>query len=450
MPQPWPSGYFGLFSLALLVLYSPSNLVKQSLSRYEAASRILGATPQTEGAAGGRLLCVGSTIRGMLFLEANKLSKGTPQTSKSVTVAMLDVSGARSHVINNAEALSMPLSDAEQRDIYSVHPHTFAIPELAGQDQVAFDEVWLTPFLRIAPPIGDFFTTESVRERRIQRLIAAIASHLRVGSRVVAVDGALNTLHTAADLKDSGVFSDIKTELHEGSKVGASMITSYQLMVLTATYCGRPTTSDAQLQTQHSIREGVVNEEEEELLVPVDPMGSDASPLTRTRESRLWSPTHVSYVLMALQCITAAALYAGSAALFRSLSVPTSIVPGQRVNTVVISWATSYVMMAFFSRTVLSAEYFFYDAKAIVIAWAKSDLYAIVGALLYSALFYVPTLLLMLALSKFSSLSEDTKSIIGVVISIFVGFQLYKFRAWRAREAVFARRGFDETFKKYC
>ena len=58
MPQPWPSGYFGLFSLALLVLYSPSNLVKQSLSRNEAASRhggipslVIDVPPQTSSSS---------------------------------------------------------------------------------------------------------------------------------------------------------------------------------------------------------------------------------------------------------------------------------------------------------------------------------------------------------------------------------------------------------------
>ena len=104
-------------------------------------------------------------------------------------------------------------------------------------------------------------------------------------------------------------------------------------------------------------------------------------------------------------------------------------------------------MMCYFTRSVLlSAHHTSSQSFAnVIIGVIRVDLLAIISTVLFTALFWVPQFLMQLLLDE-TTLSDNSKSMIGMGISMALGVLMFKFSRWKTKKDIFKARDLPEEY----
>merc|ERR1712000_338316 len=146
-------------------------------------------------------------------------------------------------------------------------------------------------------------------------------------------------------------------------------------------------------------------------------------------------------------CTVQLIMYTGllflAAGLLHPLDWPERVPLGQRFGNIFVSVSGSYVLIGYIFRQALTEAVPATDVWMLVKIVLKSDALVILGSFLFTVLFFLPTFLLMLALAE-TSLSNDIKSIIGMVIAMKIGLLGYKKSKKNSDINTLKARGIDE------
>eukprot|EP00658_Telonema_sp_P-2_P022532 TRINITY_DN19006_c0_g1_i1.p1 TRINITY_DN19006_c0_g1~~TRINITY_DN19006_c0_g1_i1.p1 ORF type:complete len:493 (-),score=84.70 TRINITY_DN19006_c0_g1_i1:341-1819(-) len=422
------------------------------------------------------VLMIGSPSRGLLFARAMK--DECDGLLEGVETYIFDICDAHDFLIHNSVATCgggrITPEDVISRIIPSTGvsiPQRLTIPRPGG----SFDKIVICPFLRGMVPIGDYITPPKTKSERMKLLLAECVRVLRPGGQIVCVDGVMETLLTSADIRDVtgdggvvidpsvsvGVFPLIKMKYVQLQWTKNTINSSSSNNNDTAGYgsscqgreqghhrhhgdCDggeKDTTRDGTMSCISDADEGILNAISDSHAIQVEEAkssrsrllggggGSSSSNAGVSTEAPLPYSTRAK-VIIPYQIVVFLLL---SGALFSPLNVPSHIVLSQRLNGLPPSVATNYPIMAYFTRSVLYDMDTIHTSKQLMMYILPVDAFALVLSLMFSLLFWLPQFLLQLALNS-TSLGNDAKSYIGIGISIFIGYSMFRVSQWRGRE----------------
>ena len=131
-----------------------------------------------------------------------------------------------------------------------------------------------------------------------------------------------------------------------------------------------------------------------------------------------------------------------TAGFFENLNWPSRVPLAQRFGNALMTVATNYLIFAYLFRQELI------ETVAVSSLWdwfkkmIKADMMAIVGSACFTALFFLPPFLLMLALED-TNLSNSLKSTIGFVVALVVVSVFYSRDMKKTDIATMKSRGID-------
>ena len=425
--------YLLLLGMMLVFVYSADDM-KATLSK------VLLTIPTV---AGANVLVCGVTGRGMVFVDA--LEKEHSGASKSKTVVVDYAHRWKAFVAHNIAACgitSVKLEDCFFESVMTSDGNEFGLPFPDN----TFDRIVIPPFLRNANPIGEFTVGEEVKQRRMQKLLREALRVLKQGGEFVCVDQAANATAIWADLRDAGVTSFIE---YSGAQLGPNVFFRTKCVKVHAANVDRARaiidSGSSNVDVSGSIQSENLYESEEH------PKNAKSTPLV-TGGGRPVSSTMSSddfRILCAFQLVVTVLLVYLSFAGYSLLNFPKSIPLSQRVNNMIINVAVSYPAIAYFTRaTYVDAESQPSSTSHLFRMMLKSESIAVVVSLVLNIVLGVPTLLLQILLAS-TSLSSDTRSYIGLGISIFIGLMSYKRGRRQAAESGIAKRKIPAEYADY-
>lgn len=307
-------------------------------------------------------------------------------------------------------------------------------------EDASFDRIVLSPFLRSALPVGEFMTPDDTKVPRMIRMLREAMRVLKPQGEIFYYDQAPNVVSVWADLRDAGFENTTIVDPH--AKWGPLFFLQATMLKLHCPFQPCVTTDSATPASPTSATSGA-----SPLLTSINV--GDARVKDQPQESAL-SNDHsddahdsgtVLFVTMVLfQCAMFVTLCFIATALYNPLSVPTSIPISTRVGNLFVSVATSYPMMAYFSRdTTLNSENPPGTVAQLLRRCVATEGLAIGASVLLTILLGVPGLVMQVALAG-TSLTSDNKSLIGLALSIVLGIFMYKQGRAAARSKTITRR----------
>ena len=412
--------YIFVTGMSLLLLYD-AEVMKSTMSK------IFFPTTSEHGK---NVLVCGVTGRGMVFVDA--LEKEHSGASKSKTVVVDYAHRWKAFVAHNIAACgitSVKLEDCFFESVMTSDGNEFGLPFPDN----TFDRIVIPPFLRNANPIGEFTVGEEVKQRRMQKLLREALRVLKQGGEFVCVDQAANAIAIWADLRDAGLTPVVE---ETGVELGPSFLFRKKCLKVVA----------LQAAESQQIPPFSVQSDERAALLTIN----NAEKYSSRQHARPISPSTERFVCYLVQFLLSVCVIVGSFAIYSTVNVPTSIPLSQRANNLIISVATSYPMMAYFSSEArFGGDETHSSVVSLLSSLIKSEVVALVASLLINVLFGVPTLILQIALSS-SSLSSDTRSYIGMGISVFIAITSYKRGRAQIVAGAAAKRHIPSTYVDYC
>ena len=456
--QSFPFFTAGMVWLVIQIVffYSPDSIAESV--RPALIDDDLGGPPPNGEKDKRRVLIVGATVgRGRLLYERIRLrmewlqgrakdgGENPPHfVAKSVAVVYPSHDSAKTIAFmrNNYDCFD---ADSTCYDILVgerlAHDNVFGLP-LADN---SVEKVVFNAFFRGGPAIGGWVASEKTKSERVSKLLDEVLRVLKPGGRIVFMDGIQNVLVFYADLRDKLGEENVKLDDQLDRKLAITCFMKQPMWQVTAkkplNYVNQHT--EASPRTRQARNEGPVNASmtEMRLLANKDPEQPDID-YTPVKES----------TIMAIMCPVQVIIFLGlcfmAAAIYIHLMVPTNIPIGERVGNIFANLATSYPGIAFMEReVVINTKSFKYPLDVFKFQ-IKSSIITIVVTTFFTALTSVPKLCLQIGLAQ-TSLNNTVKSIIGICVSLLLGYCIYKFGQRSNAKKMIKERGLDEKYIKY-
>ncbi|CUG43347.1 transmembrane protein, putative, partial [Bodo saltans] len=279
----------------------------------------------------------------------------------------------------------------------------------------SFDRVVVSPFMRTSLPVGELMTGDDVKIPRMVRLLREGMRVLRTDGELFAYDQVANIVPLWADLRDAGYTATIVD-----SQVTAGPIFFMKAKMLKL-HCPYQTPCD--VAENHITMDG----SQHSPLVRGDVIGDDVA--IQSTDFDLAPPPsealRFSLIIPIQLCVYVAMMFL-FVALYRDLSIPTTIPMSTRLATMFIGSANGYPLAAYFARDrLLSMDPPHRTVGALVRSCLLSECVGVLLSLFFSVFLGLPGFAMQLALAD-TSLSTSARSMIGIAISIALGLVLFK------------------------